>query len=476
MKKIPYLIFIVFSLIISHAQAQSYIRKHTYNLTEADNISTCRINALDQVKATLSQQIGKSIRQKINVTNNGSNTTFASEDVNAITAGLVKAIILEEKIIEKKYYLKAKLDADSEFILNTIKKLKKDKSEGSRKIHELLKSNQHVLKIAREESSRLRNQINRINNKAKKEKLIAKYIEKINQISLSSMVNQGYSYHQKGKSNTAAYWFNKATEQGHEIGQSILNSMHHNCSGIKLDDTQAIQDCRQSAEQGDAEGQLNLGFMYLNGHGVEQDETKAIQWFRRSAEQGYAPAQAALGILYYKGRLVKKDNLTAIYWFRKAAEQGDAQGQSSLGLMYRNGHSVKQDNAQAIHWLSKSAVQGHITAINALAWNYATCNFSCDGDKAVHWAEKLLTKPGINQKQAELDTVAVAYARAGKFDKAIEYQEKAISLLTNKGIIADYTKRLDLYKNQQPFTKPRLQSAASEKTVDDSEKTTTDIE
>ena len=476
MKKNPYLIFVFFALAIPHAQAQSYIREHACIVTEADNINTCRIHTLDLAKTTLSKQIGKNIRQQIKVTKDGANNTFASEDVDAITAGLIKASILEEKLDGETYYLKAGLDADTELILNTIKKLKTSKSDGSRKIHETLKANQRTLKVARKESTQLRNQINNIDNKSQKEELITEYIKQVNQISLSNLVDRGYSYHQNGQYNTAALLFQKAAEHGHTIGRSNLDLMSHNCSGIKQDDTQAIQRCRQSAKQGDAEGQLNLGYMYLNGHGVEQDETKAVQWFRRSAEQGYAQAQATLGILYYKGRLVKKDDLIAVYWFRKAAKQGNAQGQSSLGLMYRNGHGVKQDNTQAIHWLNKSAKQGHVTAFNALAWNYATCNFACDGDQAIHWADKLLTTPEILEKEAELDTIAAAYARAGKFKKAIEHQEKAISLLTNEATIADYKSRLELYKNQQPYTDLSLQSAGSEDVASDSNETTTDIE
>ena len=457
MKNQLYLALIIWSLAISGAQAQSYTREQTCELTEADNITTCRTNALDQAKLILSQEIGRDIRQKIKVTEDGANNSFANEDVDAIIAGLIKASIIEEKLDGKTYTLQAKLEADREWILNTIKKLRQAQSEESGKYHETLIANQRALKQAREEIARLKTQVAQADNQAEKEKLIASYIGQIKKIALYNLVDRGYHYYQKGQYDAAAFFFRKAAEQGYSIGQSNLDLMQHSCSGIKEDDKQAIQACIQSAEQGDAEGQLNLGFMYLNGHGVKQDETQALRWFNRSAEQGYAKAQYTLGILYYEGRIVKKADLTAVYWFRKAAEQGNAQAQSSLGLMYRNGHGVAQDNEQAIFWLNKSAEQGHDTAINALAWNYASCNFGCDGDKAIHWADKLLTIPRIEQKDAELDSIAAAYARAGKFEKAIEYQEKAISLLTNEKEAAIYRERLELYQTKQPYTDPRLQ-------------------
>ena len=476
MKKNLYLIFIIFSLAISNTQAQSYIRDHTYHTSKADIINTCRSITSDLIKTTLAKEISAEIRQHINVTEDGANNTYANEDVEAITAGSITLLITEEKWQGENYYLKAKLDTDTDRILNTIKKLKNTPSEESRQLLETLKNNQRTLKAAREEIDKLRRQINNTDNKPAKEKLIAQYIEQVNQISLSHMVDRGYNYHQLGQLDTAAYWFRKAGELGYTTGQSNLDLMYQNCSGINKDDEQAIQWCRKAAKQGDAKVQLNLGFMYLNGHGVKQNNKKAIHWFRRSAEQDYAPAQSALGILYYKGRLLKKDNLVALYWFRQSAEQGNAQGQSSLGLMYRNGHGVEQDNTQAIHWLDKSAEQDHVTAFNALAWNYATCNFGCDADKAIHWADKLLTTPKIYQKKAELDSIAAAYARAGKFKEAIDYQEKAISLLTNAAAIASYNKRLELYKNRQPYTTPSKQSLISTENSDGGNETTLDTE
>ncbi|MDH5712110.1 MAG: sel1 repeat family protein [Gammaproteobacteria bacterium] len=457
MKNRLYLILVIWSLAISGARAQTYIREQTCMLTETDNINTCRTIMLDRAKTELSQEINRDIRQKIKVTQNGSNDSFTNEDVEAIITGLIKSSIMEEKLDGKTYSMKAKLEADNEWILNAIKKLRQTNSEESDKYHETLIANYRALKLAREEIAQLKNQITQTDNQAKKEKLVSSYIGQIKKIALYNLVDRGYHYYQKGQYDAAAFFFRKAAEQGYTLGQSNLKLMQHNCSGIKQDDKPAIQACIQSAEQGDAEGQLNLGFMYLNGHGVEQDDSQAIRWFNRSAEQDYAKAQYTLGILYYEGRIVKRDNLTAVYWFRKAAEQGNAQAQSSLGLMYRNGHGVTQDNTQAIHWLNKSAEQGHDTAINALAWNYATCNFGCDSDKAIHWADKLLAISLITQKEAELDTIAAAYARSGKFEKAIEYQEKAISLLSNEKEIAAYRERLELYRTNQPYTDPKLQ-------------------
>ena len=54
-----------------------------------------------------------------------------------------------------------------------------------------------------------------------------------------------------------------------------------------------------------------------------------------------------------------------------------------------------------------------------------------------------------------LDTLAVAYAAASRFDKAIEYTEKAIALLDpqeNEKEVGLIRTRLELYQSKRPFT------------------------
>ena len=96
-----HLILVIWALAVSSVQAQTYIRDYTYEASEADSKITSRINALDQVKIILLQEIGTHIRQKINITKDGAGNTYASDDVEAITAGLTKVEIIEEKWEEK---------------------------------------------------------------------------------------------------------------------------------------------------------------------------------------------------------------------------------------------------------------------------------------------------------------------------------------------------------------------------------------
>ena len=116
---------VIWFLIIPSSQAKNYVRDYTYTASEVDSKVTSRIIALDQVKIILLQEIGTHIRQKMNITKNHTGVVYAQEDVEAITAGLTKVEILEEKWNGKTYYLKAKIEADTDKVLNALDEFKK---------------------------------------------------------------------------------------------------------------------------------------------------------------------------------------------------------------------------------------------------------------------------------------------------------------------------------------------------------------
>ena len=98
-------------------------------------------------------------------------------------------------------------------------------------------------------------------------------------------------------------------------------------------------------------------------------------------------------------------------------------------------------------------------AMNSLAWDLATMPTASrrDGPRAVELAERAL---GSNkQEPGFLDTLAAAYAEAGRFADAVRSQETAIELLLQAGtvpapVIEDFQSRLQLYQNNRPFHRP----------------------
>lgn len=189
MKK-AFIIFVLSFSAISSAIAETYIREYTYKASEADSKITSRINALDQVKVILLQEIGVHIQQEIKIKKNSAGYTSSSEDIEAITAGLTKVNILEEKWDGTSFYIKVKIIADTKQVLKTLEELKKQKNSKLSNLMEQSKINQRNLKIARDEIKKLRKQLLLSGNNQDKEYIISQYQNKVEKINYFSNSNK----------------------------------------------------------------------------------------------------------------------------------------------------------------------------------------------------------------------------------------------------------------------------------------------
>jgi len=95
----------------------------------------------------------------------------------------------------------------------------------------------------------------------------------------------------------------------------------------------------------------------------------------------------------------------------------------------------------------------NVYAYNSLAWLKATCPVDRyrDGKQAVELAEKAVE---LDETASRLNTLAAAYAEAGRFQDAIKTQEKAIKLLEKEGEtedLAEFKEHLDSYKAGKPW-------------------------
>ena len=339
-------------LSVSSAHAQTFIRDYTYKASEADSKITSRTIALDQVKIVLLQEIGTHIRQKISVTKDGSGNTYASEDVEALTAGFTSVEVMEEKWNGDTYYLKAKLVADTDKVLNSLKSYKNSDSEKNKQLEEL-KANKIILDKTRKEVNKLKKQLFEVKEKKQKEKIIIKYVNKINDLSASEMYTKAWAYLEDGKDEEAAYWFRKSAELKYVLAQTKLSTLYIFGLGVNADSDKALFWAKKAASQGFAEGQVALGMVYLS----LKEYQKSLFWIQKAVDQGSHKGMFRLGMAYSRGLGVKQDYDKAFYWIKKSAEK-DEVAQFHLGHMYTAGEGVKKDTNKAMYWYRKSHDSG----------------------------------------------------------------------------------------------------------------------
>jgi TPR repeat protein len=197
---------------------------------------------------------------------------------------------------------------------------------------------------------------------------------------------------------------------------------------VTADDAEAVRWFRRAAEKGDAAGEYSLAEMYLIGRGVAADLTEAAKWMQRSAEHGDPRGQFNLAVMYAQGQGVLKNDQEAAKWMRKAADQGVAAGQFGLGSMYAHGEGVPQSASEAARWYRSAAAQGDGASMNNLAFLLATSTDENvrNPNEAIAVGQKAVETDTSNA--AFRDTLATAYFEAGRFDKAVETELRALAL------------------------------------------------
>jgi hypothetical protein len=121
--------------------------------------------------------------------------------------------------------------------------------------------------------------------------------------------------------------------------------------------------------------------------------------------------------------------------------------------MYAKGQGVPKDSAEAAKWYRRATENETPRTPNAVAWTLATSKDPelRDGNNAVVFAEKAVSKTNRKEDTMLLDTLAASYAEAGQFQNAVTIQKEAIGLLKTDKEKADYTSRLKLYEADKPY-------------------------
>ena len=196
----------------------------------------------------------------------------------------------------------------------------------------------------------------------------------------------------------------------------------------------------------------------------EDEQAGAISLLEKAAQMGFAPAQSDLAAAYHQGFVMPQNDRLAAEWCRKAAEQGDARSEFSFGRICAEGVGVDKNVGDAIKWYRKAADQEvdlnvKMKASVALAWFLATSPDESlrDGGAALEYAKWAYASAPSGPA---VETLAVAYAQCGDFNKAVEHQKMWIQLLQQaktfssddkKNLLAGAGKRLDYFQHGRAY-------------------------
>ena len=215
---------------------------------------------------------------------------------------------------------------------------------------------------------------------------------------------------------------------------------------------QAIEHFQQAVKlkPDDLDAHYKLGNEFVNMGKFDQ----AIEHFQQALRlrPDFADAHYNLGVL-----LGKMGNLEqAVEHFQKTL-QLDPQNFEAHNKLAQLYHQQKQPDRTVAHLAQSLAFEPQQPRIlNMLAWlkaAYPRADFH-DPDEAVRLARRCCQLTGFKNPE-HLDTLAVAYAAAGQFTKAIETTEKAISHVASKNqseMLDMLRDRLKLYGKNQPVS------------------------
>lgn len=168
---------LLFVSLKTNAEIITYEREYTYKASDADSKISARAISLEQLKILLLEEIGVNIKSELNISESSNSKAFGKRSITAITAGLAKTVVLDEKWDGSKYYIKARISVDTKNVLESIKTLQSEQSD-------VIAINKHSAQVsdALDKNNAIRQQLKKTANESDKQKLYAEYKSNIETI------------------------------------------------------------------------------------------------------------------------------------------------------------------------------------------------------------------------------------------------------------------------------------------------------
>ncbi len=251
------LLLIVITLIVAVpspclAAIKVFEREYTYQASEADSKLSSRTVSLAEVKRLLLEELGTYLESVTEV----KNFQLTKDQITALTAGIVRVEVLDERWDGKTYWLKARIAADPDGVVKSIDALRRDR-EKARDLEEIKKRADSLLA----ENKRWKEELKTTKGTATKKKQ-EEYAQGIKELEAIGWVQLGLALWELGNHDEAIESFTKAIELDPKDALAYTN--RGAAYGILGNYRQAIEDYDRAIELDpkDARAYYNRGIAY----------------------------------------------------------------------------------------------------------------------------------------------------------------------------------------------------------------------
>lgn len=117
--------FVLFAGQFAFAKTRIFIKEYTYQAGDEDSKNSSRVIALREVKRLLLEELGTYLESETEV----KNFQLTKDQITTLTAGIVQTEIIAEKWDGRVYWLKSKIVADSDKVVQSIDAMRKDRDK-----------------------------------------------------------------------------------------------------------------------------------------------------------------------------------------------------------------------------------------------------------------------------------------------------------------------------------------------------------
>lgn len=163
-----------------------------------------------------------------------------------------------------------------------------------------------------------------------------------------------------------AYWWQRASNNGHVNATKALGSMYFSGRGVPQDYDEAMQLYLKAAELGHPHAIKYVALGYKRGMGLPQDDAKAAEWADRAAALGGADSTVVFLESYGSEETEVRTDAEIFAESMRQAEKGNSRAFFYVGAAHLSGIGTPQDYPAAVKWMRRAADENLSAGLSGL--------------------------------------------------------------------------------------------------------------